>query len=102
MQSALSTKEFRLFQSLVHREAGISLSDQKRALLAGRLAPRMRALDLTSFGAYYDRVHADSDELVRMIDSVCTNETHFFREPKFTRRAASPASAEACGTKRPA
>ncbi|HEY6195793.1 MAG TPA: protein-glutamate O-methyltransferase CheR [Candidatus Eisenbacteria bacterium] len=78
----LSTKEFRLFQTLVHREAGIFLSDQKRALLVGRLAPRMRALALTSFAAYYDRVHADREELVSMLDSVCTNETHFFREPK--------------------
>jgi chemotaxis protein methyltransferase CheR len=66
----------------VHREAGISLSDQKRALLAGRLAPRMRSLEIASFGAYYDRVLADRDEMVRMIDAVCTNETQFFREPK--------------------
>jgi len=79
---AISTKEFRLFQSLVYREAGISLSDQKRALLVGRLAPRLRELALDSFGAYFDRVSSDREELVRMIDSVCTNETHFFREPK--------------------
>jgi chemotaxis protein methyltransferase CheR len=78
----LTTREFRLFQSLVHREAGISLSDQKRALLVGRLAPRLRALSLGTFGEYYDRVVADRIELVRMIDSICTNETHFFREPK--------------------
>src|SRR5258708_618537 len=82
MHTTLSTKEFRLFQSLVHREAGISLSDQKRALLVGRLAPRMRALEIASFGVYYDRVTTDHEELVRMIDAVCTNETHFFREPK--------------------
>jgi chemotaxis protein methyltransferase CheR len=78
----LTTREFRLFQSLVHSEAGISLSDQKRALLVGRLAPRLRALSLTTFGEYYDAVVADRVELVRMIDSICTNETHFFREPK--------------------
>ena len=78
----MSTKDFRLFQSLVHREAGISLSDQKRALLVGRLAPRLRALSIPSFSAYFDRVTTDREELVRMIDSVCTNETHFFREPK--------------------
>ncbi len=82
MHTTLSTKEFRLFQSLVHREAGISLSDQKRALLVGRLGPRMRELEITSFGAYFDRVNNDGHELVRMIDAVCTNETHFFREPK--------------------
>jgi chemotaxis protein methyltransferase CheR len=78
----ISTKEFRRFQTLVQRETGISLSDQKRALLVGRLAPRLRALALTSFAAYYDRVGSDGEELVRMIDALCTNETHFFREPK--------------------
>ena len=78
----ITTKEFRLFQSLVHRETGIFLSDQKRELLVGRLAPRMRALAMTSFGAYHDHVSSHREELVRMIDSVCTNETQFFREPK--------------------
>ena len=78
----LSTKEFRLFQKLVQHEAGIFLSDQKRALLAGRLAPRMRMLELPTFTSYYDRVSGDREELVRMIDSICTNETQFFREPK--------------------
>ena len=79
---SLTTKEFKLFQSLVHREAGIFLSDQKRALLVGRLAPRLRALAVPTYGAYYERVSNDSAELVRMLDSICTNETHFFREPK--------------------
>ena len=80
--SSLSNKDFRLFQSLVHREAGIFLSDQKRALLIGRLAPRMRTLEITSFAEYYDRVINNDDELTLMLDAVCTNETHFFREPK--------------------
>src|SRR5437763_948319 len=79
---SLTAKEFKLFQSLVYREAGINLSDQKRALLVGRVGPRLRALSLPSFGAYYDFVTADHEELVRMLDAVCTNETHFFREPK--------------------
>jgi chemotaxis protein methyltransferase CheR len=79
---ALTTKEFRLFQSLVQREAGIHLSDQKRALLVGRLAPRVRAHDLPSFSAYYDLVSADRGALTQMIDAICTNETSFFREPK--------------------
>jgi chemotaxis protein methyltransferase CheR len=79
---SLSTKEFKLFQGLVYREAGINLSDQKRALLVGRIGPRLRAVSLASFAAYYDVVTADQEELVRMLDAVCTNETHFFREPK--------------------
>jgi len=78
----ITTRDFRRFQALVQGEAGIYLSDQKRALLVGRLAPRLRALELPSFAAYYERVWSDREELVRMIDALCTNETHFFREPK--------------------
>ena len=82
IDTTLTPKEFRLFQTLVYREAGINLSDQKRALLVGRVGPRLRALELSSFAAYYDVVTTDHEELVRMLDAVCTNETHFFREPK--------------------
>lgn len=82
IESTITTKTFRLFQALVYREAGINLSDQKRALLVGRIGPRLRTLSLPSFEAYYDLVTADREELVRMLDSICTNETHFFREPK--------------------
>jgi chemotaxis protein methyltransferase CheR len=78
----ITTRDFRRFQALVQIEAGIFLSDQKRALLVGRLSPRLRALELASFAAYYERVWSDREELVRMIDALCTNETHFFREPK--------------------
>ncbi|MCU1349648.1 MAG: methyltransferase, CheR-type [Acidobacteria bacterium] len=82
LTNMLTTREFRRFQALVQTEAGISLSDQKRALLVGRLAPRLRALALPSFSAYLEQVESDRGELVRMIDSICTNETQFFREPK--------------------
>jgi chemotaxis protein methyltransferase CheR len=80
---ALSDKEFRLFQSLIQREAGIFLSEQKRALLIGRLTRRLRALGLDSFTAYYEHVTAErDDELTALLDCVSTNETHFFREPE--------------------
>ena len=77
----LTTREFGQFQRLIHREAGIFLSEGKQALLAGRLARRVRELQLTSFGAYYRRVvDGDPAELVRLIDAIATNETRFFRE----------------------
>lgn len=78
----VSTSEFRLFQTMVQRESGIALTDQKRALLTGRLAPRLRALGLPTFQSYYDHICRDAAERVRMIDAICTNETHFFREPR--------------------
>lgn len=80
----LTEREFRLFQALIYRETGIHLSDAKRALLVGRLSRRLRQLGLPSFEAYYRHVleGADGEERVRMINAICTHETHFFREPR--------------------
>lgn len=81
----ITEKEFLLFQRLIHREAGIWLNESKEALLVGRLARRLRELSLPTFKAYHDFVTGDGDgaaaEKVRMFDCICTNETHFFREP---------------------
>jgi chemotaxis protein methyltransferase CheR len=79
---SITGREFGLFQELIDRETGIYLSPAKKALLVGRLSRRLRELGLTSFGEYYRRVvEGDGQERVRMIDCICTNETHFFREP---------------------
>ena len=79
---ALTEGEFERFRELIHREAGISLGDTKHALLIGRLARRLRELGLSSFTAYLRVVTEDDRELVRMLDCIATNETHFFREPR--------------------
>lgn len=91
----LSEREFSLFQALVEREAGIHLGPSKQALLVGRLSRRVRALGLTSFGAYFRFVsmRGNEEERVRMLDCLCTNETHFFREPgqfEFLRQRVFP------------
>lgn len=79
----LSDKEFSLFQSLIYQSAGIYLGPTKKALLVGRLARRLRELGLESFGAYYRHVvKGDLLERVHLLDCICTNETHFFREPR--------------------
>jgi chemotaxis protein methyltransferase CheR len=77
----LAAEEFHLFQILVLRESGIHLGAKNRAMLVSRLWKRLRALELNSFSSYYRRVKADPLEMVRMLDCICTNETHFFREP---------------------
>jgi len=77
----LTPVEFSLFQALILRESGIHLGAKNRAMLVSRLWRRLRALELNSFASYYRRARADSQEMVRMLDCVCTNETHFFREP---------------------
>jgi chemotaxis protein methyltransferase CheR len=78
----VSEADFARFQALIHREAGIWLAPIKQALLVGRLSRRLRELGIGSWGEYYERVVADAVERVRMVDAICTNETHFFREPR--------------------
>ena len=82
--ATLSDQEFALFQKLIYKIAGISLSDAKKVMLAGRLIRRLKALDLTSFGAYYRLLAKGNnpEELQTMVDLLTTNETYFFREAK--------------------
>jgi chemotaxis protein methyltransferase CheR len=76
-------REFALFRDLIQDKCGIHLNPSKRALLHGRLARRIRDRGLSTFTEYYELVAdgRDRDELVKMIDRITTNETHFFREP---------------------
>jgi len=78
----ISDQDFARYQALVNREAGIWLSTVKKALLVGRLARRLRELGITSYAEYYERVTSDPMERTKMVDAICTNETHFFREPR--------------------
>jgi chemotaxis protein methyltransferase CheR len=79
----ITDHEFALFQALIHKVAGIYLCPIKKALLVGRLNKRLRELGLHSFRQYYDRIkQGDREELVCMLDSISTNETQFFRQPR--------------------
>lgn len=78
----LADREFKQFQVMLHRVAGISLSDMKKPLVGGRLLKRIRGLGLPTFGAYFDRLRADKAELQVAVDLLTTNETYFFREPR--------------------
>src|SRR5512134_438089 len=78
----ITKRAFSMFQQLVHREAGIYLSEAKKALLVGRLQQSLRARELDSFESYYSLVESDAAERVLMLDCVSTNETHFFRDPR--------------------
>jgi len=80
--SGLSDKEFQLFRTLIYKQAGISLSDTKKPLVAGRLSKRLRQLEIGSYTEYFRRVQGDGKELQVAIDLLTTNETYFFRESK--------------------
>lgn len=84
MEHSITTEEFHRFRALIYDESGISLSEQKKSLLASRLSKRLRDLDLATFSEYYAKVTKDQtrEEFTRMLDLISTNKTDFFREPK--------------------
>ncbi|NUQ00314.1 MAG: protein-glutamate O-methyltransferase [Armatimonadetes bacterium] len=77
------TVAFRRLRELIQQQSGIELPGNKEALLAARLASRMRALGLISYHDYLAHVTADpgGEELVHLLDAVTTNVTSFYREP---------------------
>ncbi len=78
----LTNREFARIQRLIHGQTGIFLPEAKKALVVARLSRRLRAHDLTSYSAYLELVERDPNEHTVMLDSICTNETRFFREPR--------------------
>jgi chemotaxis protein methyltransferase CheR len=83
-QAQISEREFQAIRAWLRGAAGISLSDQKKALVVGRLASRLRHYGLDSYGRYFELLQGGGrpDELQIAVDLLTTNETHFFREPK--------------------
>jgi len=84
LEATITDQEFALFQRLIYRIAGISLSDAKKILLVGRLTRRLKQYDFASFTQYYRMLASGEhpEELQTMVDLLTTNETYFFREPK--------------------
>lgn len=80
----LTEQEFTRFQTMIYEIAGISLSKEKKPLVSGRLAKRLKHYGLDSFGAYFQllRDPRHKDEVQMAVDLLTTNETYFFREPK--------------------
>ncbi|TWI07988.1 CheR family methyltransferase [Aerolutibacter ruishenii] len=76
----LSDSAFRLFQDMLLQSAGISLASGKKAMVAGRLAKRLKHLQLDSYEAYHQAVARSPEEMQVAVDLLTTNETHFFRE----------------------
>ena len=83
MIAPLTDPEFDQFARFIFDAAGISLTHNKKALVAGRLAKRVQERQLDSYGAYFRLLTggAAPDEVQAAIDLLTTNETYFFREP---------------------
>jgi len=77
----LSDTEFVQFQRFIFEAAGITLTDAKKALVSGRLAKRLHACQVKSYGEYLSLLGSGLERQTA-VDLLTTNETYFFREPK--------------------
>ncbi len=81
----MSIDDFKLFRRLIYSEAGINLTEKKITLLSNRIRKRLKELNINSYNKYYQYLKKSLDkeaEIVKMINVVTTNVTHFFRNPK--------------------
>lgn len=77
----LADAEFEFIRLVVGENAGIVLGPNKRQLVQGRLARRLRELGLPTYEAYCNYLReAGPEELVGLINAITTNVTSFFRE----------------------
>lgn len=78
----LTDEEFNLISRLVYDKFGINLSEQKRALIIGRLQKVLHLEGFASFKDYYNHVVREPSgrALLTLVDKISTNHTFFFRE----------------------
>jgi chemotaxis protein methyltransferase CheR len=78
---AFTQSDFERIRELIRVHAGIALAPVKQDMVYSRLARRLRALGLSSFGEYLARLErGDSQEWQTFVNSLTTNLTSFFRE----------------------
>jgi chemotaxis protein methyltransferase CheR len=69
------------FKELIYQEAGIKLTDLKKALIQARLSKRLRYLGIPSYrDYYYYLIDHFTEEKIEFINAITTNKTEFFRE----------------------
>jgi chemotaxis protein methyltransferase CheR len=80
----LPDSDFSRIADLVYRHCGINLHGGKRELVRSRLVKRLRQGDFKTFSQYIDHVLQDStgNEFSVLVDTLSTNLTSFFREPR--------------------
>ncbi len=80
----LTERDFRKISDLVYKHCGINLHDGKKELVRARLAKRLRLGNFKTFPEYMKHILEDKTgmEFSILIDSLSTNLTSFFREPK--------------------
>ncbi|MBW1721803.1 MAG: protein-glutamate O-methyltransferase CheR [Deltaproteobacteria bacterium] len=79
---SITEEEFRRLRDLVYEKFGINLTEEKKALVIGRLGKLIRTRGFGSFEAYIEHLQADGSgrELDELANRISTNYTFFYRE----------------------
>ncbi len=78
----MSDETFAQLRDFIYTKTGIYFQDMKKYLLEGRLAKRLRVLNMNSFEEYLRHLRmskAGATELQELFNHVTINETYFFR-----------------------
>lgn len=78
----LSEKCFQTFNSYIHELTGITIRDNRRDMLAGRLRKRMRELKIDTYEGYLEHLKNHEDSHASFVNAITTNETYFYRTPR--------------------
>jgi chemotaxis protein methyltransferase CheR len=72
-----------MIREIIYDRSGITLGENKQALVRARIAKRMRHLQIPGYSDYIDHVVNDASggEIQHLVDAISTNVTSFYREP---------------------
>lgn len=90
----MTYQDFVQIRDIAYRLTGITLSDHKQNMIYGRLARRLRILNINTFNDYCALLNNGSPEVDDFINAITTNLTAFFRENhhfEFLKKTALPA-----------
>ncbi len=78
----MDAKTFTTFRQIIKEQSGIELTQNKEALLTGRVGKRMRKLGIADYKEYLKFLLADQSgrEMISLLDAISTNVTSFYRE----------------------
>lgn len=78
----ISDIEFDLLRKYIKENFGISLGDEKKSLVTGRMGSRIAELGFDNFTDYYRYLESESNEegMVDLVNRITTNHTFFMRE----------------------
>lgn len=82
VEKSLNDADFDKLRSIIHKETGITIAENRRSMLFSRLQRRLRETGEQTFRGYIEKVSSNPEEMQELTNRVTTNETYFYRTPR--------------------